>query len=101
MKNELPNRLDCLLVNPDSSLKAYQGLMQSIQPLSHQLGACCLLAADPKGLKLESLLLCERLELDESVARIAELSPQSFFSLSMVKIKCWYPVIGAQLLPGI
>ena len=52
MKNSPQNRIDCLLVNPDSSLKAYQGLSAKFSAIEPPTWACFLL----KVVDLETFL---------------------------------------------
>ena len=70
--------LDCLLINPDSSLKAYQGLSSKYSAIEPPTWALLLAeSCRSKNFNVGILDCCaEALDLDESVRRIHSLSPR-------------------------
>ena len=79
MKNEkVMASVDCLLINPDSSLKAYQGLSSKFSAIEPPTWALLLAAScRAKGFNVRILDCCaEHLSLHESVDRICEISPR-------------------------
>jgi len=78
MKNNSPAQLDCLLVNPDSSLKAYQGLSAKFSAIEPPTWALLLAeSCRSKGFNVGIFDCCaEKLDLSESVQRIREVNPR-------------------------
>lgn len=70
--------LDCLFINPDSSLKAYQGLSSKYSAIEPPTWALLLAeSCRVKNFKVGILDCCaEALNLDQSVQRINALSPR-------------------------
>ena len=70
--------IDCLLVNPDSSLRAYQGLSQKFSAIEPPTWALLLAeSCRVKGLNVKILDCCaEHLTLGESVERIKQVNPK-------------------------
>jgi len=79
MKNSLGmERVDCLFINPDSSLKAYQNLSGKFSAIEPPTWALLLAAScRSKGFNVRILDCCaEKLNLIESVNRIREIRPR-------------------------
>lgn len=79
MKNSrLMENIDCLLINPDSSLKAYQGLSSKFSAIEPPTWALLLAeSCRAKGFKVGILDCCaEHLTLNESVERIRHIRPR-------------------------
>ena len=70
--------IDCLLINPDSSLIAYQGLSKKFSAIEPPTWALLLAeSCRSKGFKVKILDCCaEHLSLEESVERIKILKPR-------------------------
>jgi len=70
--------LDCLLINPDSSLKAYQGLSSKYSAIEPPTWALLLAeSCRSKNFRVGILDCCaEALSIDEAVQRIDSLSPR-------------------------
>jgi len=79
MKNSMPNpTLDCLLINPDSSLAAYQGLSGKFSAIEPPTWALLLAeSCRSRNFSVNILDCCaERLSLDDSVNRIRASNPR-------------------------
>ncbi len=78
MKNKITMNIDCLLINPDSSLKAYQGLSGKFSAIEPPTWALLLAeSCRSRGFSVRILDCCaEHLSLKESVDRIQKLSPR-------------------------
>lgn len=79
MKNNMnTSRLDCLLINPDSSLKAYQGLSGKFSAIEPPTWALLLAeSCRAKNISVNILDCCaEHLSLDDSVNRIQSAGPR-------------------------
>ena len=79
MKSKMKTkRLDCLLINPDSSLAAYQGLSGKFSAIEPPTWALLLAeSCRSKGFDVEILDCCaERLCLEDSVSRIGAANPR-------------------------
>lgn len=77
MKNNT-NSTDCLLINPDSSLKAYQGLSQKFSAIEPPTWALLLAeSCRAKGFNVGILDCCaEHLNLKDSIDRIKDIKPK-------------------------
>ena len=77
MKNKEEMIVDCLLINPDSSLKAYQGLSRKFSAIEPPTWALLLAeSCRNKGFNVKILDCCaEHLNLEESVERIKQINP--------------------------
>lgn len=78
MKNKTSTQLDCLFINPDSSLKAYQGLSAKFSAIEPPTWALLLAeSCRSKGFNVGIFDCCaEKLDLSQSVERIRELNPR-------------------------